>query len=210
MHALLPRFALFALFLRSLATAIPDDSPPKDQFYIKGINYAGSGCPAGSIAPDTSPASTACDISIAFDSLFPYPEPDSNPNEARRNCQVTFELQFPAGWSLTIIEMSTSGYIHLDEKFSAMLQATFRWATQSTRATVNSPWVGPIHGNVTFVDELASEELVWSSCNGGSHSLIITTSIQIDNSKNPKASSMVPKGIDKTLTQTFYCQWRRC
>ncbi|KAF8455567.1 hypothetical protein BGX38DRAFT_1167592 [Terfezia claveryi] len=215
MHSLLSRFALSALFLRSLATPIPDDSsqpahPPWDQVSIKGITYAGSGCPPGSIELVPSPASNTSHISIAFDSLFPYPDPGSNPNEARRNCHLTFGLQFPAGWSLTVFEMSTFGDIYLDKKFSATQQATFRWASQSTTATLNSTWVGPICGNISFTDKLAPDAYVWSSCKGDSHSLTINTSIQIENSKNPKPSCTVPEVINKKLTQTYDCQWRRC
>ena len=219
MYALSARLlALSALFLSAVASPIADaqtnppqpDHPPWDQVYIKSVNYAGTGCPAGSVAGTL--ASDGSFINVAFDKYTAQIKgTTSNPGDTRKNCQLTFVLQYPPGWSVTVFDASYYGYVKLDKKVTATQQSTYRWGGQSPTASFYSTWTGAVDKDYTFTDSLVTAAYVWSSCKGVPGSLIVNTSIKVENSKNPNGNGLITTdAIEGVVTHKYGCQWKRC
>ncbi|KAF8423029.1 hypothetical protein EV426DRAFT_603570 [Tirmania nivea] len=222
MHALSARlFALATVFLTVVANPLPQDDPPQpahppmDKVYIKNVNYAGSGCPAGSVAPTI--ASDGSFLNVAFDSYTAevYPPVDGNPGskpaDSRKNCQLTFELQYPPGWSLTVFDTTYFGYIKLDKKVTATQRSTYRWGGQTPTATFFSNWVGVKDENYSFTDSLAKGAYVWSSCTGVPGTLVVNTEIKVENSKNKKGSGLITTdSIEGKVIHKYGWYWKLC
>jgi len=207
-------FALTALFLNVIAGPLPagppqPDHPPWDQVYITGINYAGSGCPAGSVAGTL--AKDGSFINVAFDKYIASVGPGIAIKESRKNCQITFQLHYPPGWSLTVFDARYEGYVKLDPKVTAKQQSTYRWAGLDPTATLYSTFAGPVNKDYTFTDSLISSAYVWSSCKGVPGALVVNTQILVDNSKNSKGSGMITTdAIEGKVIHIYGCSWKRC
>ncbi|KAF8455569.1 hypothetical protein BGX38DRAFT_1088250 [Terfezia claveryi] len=213
MHALTARlFALTAIFLSAVASPVPADStdhPDWSKVRITGINYAGTGCPAGSVAGTL--ASDGSFINVAFDSYTAEVFPGSKPGEARKNCQLTFQLQYPPGWAVTVFETSYFGFVNLEKDVTARQQSTYRWASSSPTATFFSTWKGEISEDYKFTDQLEQESYVWSPCKGLPGTLVVNTQIQVDNSKNKKGRGLITTdSVEGVVIQKYACSWKRC
>ena len=79
--------ALAALFAGSAYAQAPDPS----QVYIRGINFAGSGCPAGSVSTNVAPDAKA--FTLLFDQYIAEGGPGVPASSTRKNCQVLVDLQ---------------------------------------------------------------------------------------------------------------------
>lgn len=214
MYALSARlFALTAIFLSAVASPVPADGdhPDWSQVYIDGYSYAGSGCPAGSVAGTFAPDGSF--LNLAFDQYSAQVYPGSKPGESRKNCQISFNLHYPPGWSLTFFDTTYFGYIDLDKKVTAKQTSSYRWGGSKSTATFFSTWVGDIDETYTFTDTLEQSAYVWSPCKGkgASSSLVINTSIQTENSKNKKGSGLITTdAIEGLVRQKYGCTWKKC
>ncbi|KAF8423033.1 hypothetical protein EV426DRAFT_549622 [Tirmania nivea] len=205
MHILTAQlFALSAFFWCALANSVPEPAPgpPIDQVQIKSVTYAGSGCPAGTVA---SAIVSGGSFHIQFNSFIAKVYPGSKPSESRKNCQLSLELQYPAGWSFTITQFSGNGYLKLDKDVTATLQSTFRWGGQSAVATFRSNWVGPLDKNY-YIDKSLVKGDAWSPCNGPSGTLIINTAARVGNRKNKQGSGSITVVNPIALGS----KWRKC
>jgi len=211
-------FVLTAVLLGAVASPVPDDHPDWKDVKITGINYAGSGCPAGSVAGTIDPNGQW--LNVAFDKYSAEVWPPttgakgSTLGDGRKNCQITFQLQYPQGWSLTIFDTTYFGYIKLDSKVTAKQQSTYRWGGESKTATFYSSWVGKKDENYSFTDSLEQNEWVWSSCKGSTGTLVINTSISTDNGSNKKGSGLITtdslEGKVNHVSHQYGCHWKKC
>src|SRR4051812_29314946 len=79
----------------------PPPSPPNwfsapDYVVVRGISYAGSGCPAGSLSENISLDYRG--LSVIMDSFVAEIGPDIPLSMNRKNCQVMVDLDYPDGW----------------------------------------------------------------------------------------------------------------
>ena len=215
MHALSTTlFSLCALFLSVVASPVPENShqpdyPDWNQVNIKGVTYTGSGCPkdsvAGTLAPDGS------FLNIAFDSYTASAGPGVTHRENRKRCKLTFELEYPEGWSITVFDTRYDGYLNLEEHVCATQKSVYHWGGQAPAATFLSTWTGPTSGDYVFTDSLAKNTCAWSSCNGVPDKLIIDTEIMVDNKKNKKGSGLLTTdSIEGKVTHTYGWKWKKC
>lgn len=90
------RFAI--PFLAGLAAASPFGklAPRLDGVRIISMSAIGSGCPAGHAVAVLDATGTVFDI--AFDQYTVSTGPGTELSDARKNCRVTMNVEFPAGW----------------------------------------------------------------------------------------------------------------
>jgi hypothetical protein len=206
-------FALTTFFLGAIATPVPatgPDHPPWDQVYIKSVNYAGSGCPAGSAAGTL--ATDGSFLHIAFDSFIASDGPGIPITENRKNCDLAFEIHFPEGWSLTIFDTRYDGYLKLDNAVTANQKSTYRWGGQTGSVTIAPPtWTGPKDLNYVITETLLTGAWIWSTCKGTTANLIINTQVKTDNTHNPKGSGFITiDSVEQKVVQIYHFHWRRC
>ena len=211
MHALSASlFFLSALFLSAVASPTPDpDHPDWSKVSIKGVQYMGTGCPDDSVS--ASLASDGTFLIVMFDQYIASAGPGVAKTNNTKNCQLTFELDFPAGWSLTVFDTRYDGFISLGERVSATQQSVYSWGQMPTAAFM-STWTGPIeHEDYVFTDSLVKSAYLWSSCSNGPSNLRIDTLIKVNNSKNKKGSGLLTTdSIEGKVTHKYGWKWKKC
>ena len=78
------------------ALSVPVLAPQVNEVKIINITAIGSGCPAGHAVINIDATGTIFDI--AFDQYTASVGPGNLPADARKNCRVSINLQFPAGF----------------------------------------------------------------------------------------------------------------
>ena len=179
-----------------------------DSVSIRSINYAGSGCPAGSVAEDISPDYQA--FTLMFDSYIAEAGPGVSFREGRKNCNINLSLDFPQGWSFAIMDVDYRGYVYLDRNVTGSQTSRYHFQGDRRTATLQSTYRGPIDQDYHIRDTLGLQSVVWSPC-GASRSLNINTAISLNNRRNRNGGGlMTTDTIDGQLTHVYNIKWRRC
>lgn len=182
------------------------DAP--DYVEIDSISYAGTGCPAGTVAENLSDDGQA--FTLLFDEYVAEVGPGISRKESRKNCVVNLDLKFPQGWSFTIMEVDYRGYVSLDSRIKAEQKSDYYFQGQRGSAALKTAFTGPIDEDFELNDTLALSALVWSPC-GANRSLNIKTQVRLNNSRNRRGSGIITTdSIDGELTQVYAIKWKRC
>lgn len=175
---------------------------------IRGIAYAGSGCPAGSVAENISNDAKA--LTLLFDSYVAEVGPGVPFSEQRKNCQIAVDLQFPSGWSFSIIDVDYRGYASLEPGVIGTQKASYYFQGQSRTGNLQTNLYGPVTKDYHIRDTLGVDAQVWSPC-GASRALNINSQVRVDNSRNTRARGvMTLDSVDAQITHVYGLQWRRC
>jgi hypothetical protein len=182
------------------------DAP--DYVRVKTISFAGSGCPAGSVAGNVSPDRQA--FTLLFDQYIAEAGPGVPFNQKRKNCQINLDLDFPSGWSYTIFTVDYRGYVSLERNVKATQQSSYYFQGQGKTATLKTILAGPTDRNFAIRDTLGLEATVWSPC-GARRALNINSQVQVDNSRaSNKYGLITTDSIDGELTLVYGIKWTRC
>ncbi|KAF8464688.1 hypothetical protein BDZ91DRAFT_628573, partial [Kalaharituber pfeilii] len=182
--------------------------PPKDQVYIKSIEYAGTGCPAGSVAAVL--AVDGSNVAIAFDAYVASVGPGIAITENRKNCLININLVYPQGWSYTIHDTDYRGFVSLDDKVTALQKSTYFFTGETDQMEAWSSWTGPIELDYKFTDTIEKAAIVWSSCDAKT-TLNINTQIRVDNKANKAGSGLITTDvITHKVTHVLGFQWKQC
>lgn len=179
-----------------------------DYVTINSISYAGSGCPAGTVAENLSDDFQA--FTLLFDSYFAEVGPGVPYREKRKNCQIAVDLSFPQGWSFTIMDVDYRGYTSLDRGVTGLQRSSYYFQGQRATARLTSRFRGPTDDDYHVRDTLGISALVWSPC-GASRALNMNTQVRVDNRRNRRGSGLMTlDSIDGQLTHIYGIKWRRC
>lgn len=193
-------------FAMLAATSASADAP--SYVRVRGINFAGSGCPAGSVATNVSPDLQA--FTLLFDNYIAEVGDGVSAREKRKNCVVNVDLDFPQGWAYTLFTVDYRGYIDLERNLVGTQQTSYYFQGSSATARLASNISGPVARDYQIRDTLGIASLVWSPC-GASRSLNMNTEVRIDNTRNRLgAGLMTLDSIDGQLKHIYGVQWRRC
>ena len=97
------------LTLLGIAAAVPmAQSDPPAGITIESITYAGSGCPAGSVAGTLTDSRTL--LTLAFDSFIAQSGPNIPASENRKNCLATLKLKYPSGYQYSLFTADYRGF----------------------------------------------------------------------------------------------------
>ncbi|KAF8455553.1 hypothetical protein BGX38DRAFT_1140457 [Terfezia claveryi] len=199
-------FALCTLFLSTLALAVPDDlsHPPWEQVYIKAFNYTGDACPPpDSIDAKFTNSGNVSYLDVAFDSAVIKVRP-GQPSEDTRNCSLSFDVYFPAGWSLTLDTMEILGDMDVGPDVKVIIRDVCRWDEQPGSWFFTYTWSGG-REKIPF----KGSEPVDSLCNGAPSALLIDSRTILYTSQNTGSSGATTANSSKLIHQ-FGCQWTKC
>jgi hypothetical protein len=175
---------------------------------VRNISYAGSGCPAGSVAGNTSPDRQA--FTLLFDQYIAEVGPGVPLNQKRKNCQINVDLDFPSGWSYTIFTVDYRGYVSLERNVKGTQQSSYYFQGQGRTATLKTLMNGPIDQNYQIRDTLGLSATVWSPC-GAQRALNINSQLILDNSRARNSSGLLTTdSVDGELKLVYGIQWQRC
>lgn len=177
---------------------------------IVSVEAAGSGCPVGSISQNISADKKA--LTLAFSEYFAEVYPGSNPADSRRNCTFTIDLDFPEGWTYSLVSFDYRGYLYLDDSVTATSTALYYFQSESEGIEFSATEVGPADQDYQFRDEVGVGTVIWSpDCSGDSRSLNIQSSIRVANQDNPTGEGFITRdSLDLEFYQSYGIIWRRC
>ena len=199
----------FAAF--NAAAPTPDDKPDPGQVTVTGVNYAGSGCKAGTAHISNSPDWAT--FTILFDDYEATIGPGTGIADHVKNCNLNFKVNYPPGYQYTLYKNVYTGDIALLELGVTAKQTSSYWFAGfvNFKPTFQSTWYGPFDGQYNFTDTLAS--LIYSPC-GNSTTLNINTQLVLTSS-NPKAQGLINYSTLDIMMFNKYqhaygVKWRRC
>lgn len=191
--------------LGAMCAALLATSAYADSIAIRGITYAGSGCPAGSVHPNVSADRQA--FSLIFDELVAEAGPGIPKTEGRKNCAITVDLRYPAGWSYALKRVDLAGTLALDEGTAGTQEVSAWFQGQAQTTKVRSDFHGPELRDYQISDEIGEDALAWSPC-GTQRALNINTSVRV--SAEDDAHALMTLDGHEFPFGTFRFVWRRC
>jgi hypothetical protein len=190
----------------SFATPAAAQAPPYVR--VRSISYAGSGCPAGSVAQNISPDRQA--FTLLFDNYIAQAGPGVPFSEKRKNCQLNIDLDFPQGWSFSLVNVDYRGYASLDPGVTASQQSLYYFQGQGATGRLSTPMVGPYDQDYQISDTLGVAALVWSPC-GMQRALNVNTSLLVNNAANPNGNGLITTdSIDGGIKLIYGLRWQQC
>lgn len=119
--------ALVALLGLAAAAPVADPEPQLvpsgEDIRIESINYAGTGCPAGSVATSLTDDKTL--LTLAFDKYTAQSGPHIQPVENRKNCQLTLKLKYPHGFQYSIFTADYRGFAAIKKGSTGTCKSTY-------------------------------------------------------------------------------------
>jgi hypothetical protein len=204
MKAIMIKTITAALCLAGSSAAF-GDSPP--WAHIDSIAYAGSGCPAGSVAENLSDDLTA--FTLLFDDYVAEIGPGVPRRENRKNCQINIDLKFPQGWSFTLFEMDYRGYVGIDRGVTALQSSRYYFQGNSHSCKFDTAFYGSKDDDFEIHDTVAASALVWSPC-GANRSLNINTQVRLASRSRNATGIITMDSVDGKVTQLYGIKWKRC
>ncbi len=199
-------FELFPDLSEMSAESSLASSPDPREVHIKSISYAGTGCPAGTVANVLSDDAKA--FTLLFDSYVAEGGPGIPLSAGRKNCQIAVDMKFPQGWSFTIFQVDYRGYANVDFGAVGTQKTSYYFAGQPKTASMQSNFRGPYTNDYRIRDSLGLAATVWSPC-GVNRALNLNTQVRVITSGRQQAL-MTLDSVDGQLTHQYGLQWQRC
>lgn len=197
-HAKIVMSALFMCIGASLAHA--------DDIRLGEPVYAGSGCPAGSVATILSPDEKS--LSVLFDS-YVVDAGGANTQIGRKNCNVAIPVHVPQGYSFGIIGVDYRGFMNLPVQALAQLNVNYFLSTGGAGVRTTKTFRGPQAQDYFTSDRLAVESVVWSGCGVDTNLRLNTTMMVQTNARRQEAQATVDS-IDLNSGLIYHYAWRTC
>lgn len=185
-----------------------DYEKPTDGVSIRKVTYGGTGCKDGSVAVDLSSDYEA--MTLIFDKYEAQIGGDAESSKKRRFCQILVDLDFPAGFSFTLVSLDYSGYASLDYGVNAEQKSTyyFQGFAKDERFSFKTKLFGVLDQDYDRRDVL--EMAAWSPCDK-KRGLNIVTTLQLDNRKNKHGEGLITlDSIEGVVKEKYGLRWRKC
>lgn len=198
--------AILALGLAGSTAAWGEDVP--SYVRIRSINYNGSGCPLNTVAQNIADDKKA--FTLLFSEFIAEAGPGIDLSQSRKNCQITVDMDFPQGYSYSLVSFDYRGYASLDRRVEATQKTTYYFQGQTPSASFASTLRGIYDQDYHFRDTLGLEALVWSPC-GAQRALNLNAQVRVNNRSNTAGRGLMTiDSIDGQVVHKYGIQWRRC
>jgi len=128
---------LAASTLTLAAPAARATGPDPNDVYIQTFTYAGSGCPAGSVANATDETKTV--LTLLYDSYVAQVGPGTLPADHRKNCQINLDVHYPSGWQFSLFSVDYRGFEDLDSGVTGKQVATYYFSGEAEQVGLTQP-----------------------------------------------------------------------
>lgn len=186
---------------------------PSEPILIENITYKGTGCADESTA-SVNISEDKQAFTVTFSEFAAQTGPLLSPLEGRKNCNLTIDLDIPAGWQFSIASFNFRGYMELDKGIVAEHSATYFLQGDAKQLKFASKNQGPFFDEYVYTDNVGIASTVWSRC-GVKRALNVNTAINVRNTnktKFPEAQGfIINDSIDGQIVQQVYgLTWRQC
>jgi hypothetical protein len=179
-----------------------------DRVGISSLTHGGSGCPVDSVGASFSPDFQY--LTLIFDAYAAEIGQNVEAPKKRLFCQLVMQIDFPAGLSFALVDLTYRGYADLDPGINAAQTSNyyFQGFKKDEQYAFKTHIYGPFNGDYDRTDTLGL--LSWSPCHE-KRGLNIVTSVQLENKRNKKGSGLITlDSIDSQVVEKYGIRWRRC
>ncbi|QDS67691.1 hypothetical protein FKW77_005370 [Venturia effusa] len=206
--------ALFAALATALPAAEPEaagptkEAPNPHDIRIDGLKLSGSGCPQGSVAALLSENGQV--VTIGYDKYIAATGPDIAATEARKNCQVFFNLFYPQGWSYTIATSDFRGYVDQEHTCSTTLGVTNFFSGDQQQVTGTATIRGKFHDNYIRTAAVATGTTVHAKCGAKGPTFVSNSQVYVKcTDKKESAMASVDSQVAKFEIK-YNVHWKKC
>ena len=108
-----------------------DEKPPRGTFNLESLTYSGSGCPSGTVHPITTASEDI--VTMGLDAFWAQIGPNAPASDAAKSCQVNINVNFPAGWQMTVVDSTWHGFIQMDEAVTADFYSEYFFSNDAAK-----------------------------------------------------------------------------
>ena len=182
--------------------------------YIRDIDAAGTGCPAGSVSIDVSPdRQVFTAIFNKFQAVIDPFDPNVALADRHKRCDLSLKVQVPQGYQFSVFKADYQGWYDLQANMSLTQTSSYHFqgnANHIKRSSLSTGGTGR-SGEFHFVDQLGVSSFEWSAC-GAPRNMYISAELRLSSNSN---NSRGVAGIDAIegqfkLLNRYGIQWRRC
>lgn len=194
------------LCLTAGSSVFASDAP--EYVNIKTIAHGGSGCPQDTVGQLV--ASDRKSFTLLFDEFVVEAGPGVDANEKRKNCQISIDLEFPSGWTYSVVGFDYRGYASLDSKVDGKITSKYYFQGSALHKEFSTTLDGSMDDDYLASDTFGVDAISWSPC-GDTRALNINTEIFVDNSRKKRNYGlMTVDSLDGSVKQEYRLQWQRC
>jgi len=198
---------LVSLITAASASPLSAVGPSGHEVQIIGISFAGSGCPAGSVAGQISGDQTT--LTLLYDSFVAQSGSNTKATDKRKNCQLNVKLKYPSGWQFSVFKATYRGFADLARGDTGTCKATYYFSGESRQMESTLTLKGPFSDNYVKEDKFGVESTIWSPC-GLEGMLNINSEVRITPLDTKNVALMTVDSTDLKFTQVHYLQWQTC
>lgn len=173
---------------------------------IISISAIGSGCPAGHAFATVDSTGTIFDV--AFDQYVVEVGPGSSAADARKNCRVSLNLEFPQGLQMSIVDTTFSGYAGLASGQTGTCRAAYSFSGGSGSVAAQKTIRGPVETNYEMNEKV--DLITWSLCGDSTAILNVNSEVRISPTSSSQKGLMTVDSFDGRLHVVFQANWRSC
>lgn len=196
---------VFMIFFGMAAIAQADNTP--SGVTIREVNYAGSGCAAGTIAGRMHQDFTA--FSLYMDDFVAETGPGVSIREKRKNCTLSIDLVIPSGWSYAVASVEYRGFVDIDRGVKATQSSSYYFQGQTGSVKLTSSVNGPMASVYKIKDTLGIESVVWSPCGAG-RALNVSAQVLLSSSDRNAYGLISLDRITGKIEHSYGLIWKRC
>lgn len=204
---------LLGMGLLALAGNSYGQAPAKKDVKIYGFIAGGTGCPGDGasstrIVTNSNPGSQGADyFQVVYDAFIVKFGPGASRRDRTKNCNFTFNVDYPKGYKFRFQSLQFEGYAELAEgvngRFDSEIRAPFG-EDIGFRTFLIGPYDGD-YGEAQTKQKLMTFE---TDC-GGTAMLKVNTTIRLRGNKKRQGLLTVDAATG-LLTQAYKVNWVRC
>ncbi|GBG81873.1 hypothetical protein CBR_g34057 [Chara braunii] len=193
------RQVVLAAVLLLIAAAVLASAQTPTEVTIGWVTYAGNGCNYDNTNWVLS--NDYKTVTFMFGGMVATT--DGSLADKRKSCQMSFSVNYPDGWSVSIGQATGRGFADIAENSDGIYETHYYFSGQTGTAMVERKIKGPKVGSFEFTDDFLT--LVWSECNNAPN-LNIKTVVRVEGQK----AVMALDSQDTKFQLIFNLQWRQC
>lgn len=196
------------------ATGAYGQAPSKKDVKIYGFIAGGTGCPGDSdssarIVTNSNPGSDGADyFQVVYDAFIVRFGPGVPRRERRKNCNFTFNVDYPKGYKFRFQSLQFEGFAELDEGVNGQFDSEIRAPFDDKAIGFRTYMIGPYEGD--YGEEQTKQKLrIFETDCAGTAMLKVNTTIRLKGNKN-RSGILTVDTATGLLTQAYKVNWVRC
>ncbi|KAK3896725.1 hypothetical protein C8A05DRAFT_20358 [Staphylotrichum tortipilum] len=170
---------------------------------VVGVSVLGSGCPHGTAEVKADASNTVFDIRLS--DYVVQSGPNTMAADWRKNCKLTLNLQYDAGFQFATLAADMSGYAVIPSGAKGQCSNTVDFTGSSSEANYDIALEG---GAGAFSLSANPDLVLWSPCGGSTAILNMNTQCSV--SPPEKSALIAVDRITSRLAVRLAIQWRTC